>query len=192
MGVLTATVLALAVPRAAHESHVRLAGLVLQLLGLATVAFGLRQTRKLFGRPSMRKTAALWLRNLRASFVRPTHQVITPGTAHMAFVANPAGVSVGRNPARTLEQKVAALEEEMDAVKQKLAKYRETLKESIDDLADQLQTESVQRHYGDSEIKEKLETMAVGGIHLEFVGLIWLFVGVICSGFPQEVAAWLN
>jgi hypothetical protein len=44
------------------EPTFRFVGVALQLLGLATVAVGIRNTRALFGRPSMRKRFVEWWR----------------------------------------------------------------------------------------------------------------------------------
>ena len=43
------------------EPVIRLTGLVLQLLGIATVIWGISETRALFGHPSLRSKAKAWL-----------------------------------------------------------------------------------------------------------------------------------
>jgi hypothetical protein len=34
--------------------------------------------------------------------------------------------------------------------------------------------------------------VAIGGIHLEFVGLVWLFLGVLGASLPEEIARLLG
>jgi len=38
----------------------------------------------------------------------------------------------------------------------------------------------------------KIEEVAIGGLHLEVVGLIWLLVGVTAASIPDVIAAWLS
>ena len=45
-----------------EETRLRIAGLVLQLCGIGTVARGISQTRQLFGHPSIVESSLQWLR----------------------------------------------------------------------------------------------------------------------------------
>jgi hypothetical protein len=51
-----------------------------------------------------------------------------------------------------------------------------------------VQEEGNKRQSGDSEISSRLKSVAVGGIHLEMVGLVWLLLGVLGTSIPKELS----
>src|SRR3989304_5155408 len=53
------------------SAGVRYAGTMLPVLGLATVAIGLSQVRRVFGRPSLQQKILAWFRQVAAAFRRP-------------------------------------------------------------------------------------------------------------------------
>jgi len=48
------------------------------------------------------------------------------------------------------------------------------------------------RDEADAQIREQLESFSVGGLHLESMGLVWLFVGITLATLPGEIASLLE
>src|SRR5688572_11097941 len=69
-GIALAAVLGCAFSRDA-SAGIRYAGMILQVFGLGTVAAGLSQIRRYFGRPSLLDRFLAWVRQVAASFRRP-------------------------------------------------------------------------------------------------------------------------
>ena len=62
------------------------------------------------------------------------------------------------------------------------------MKTSIDRLAKDLPKEREERRQADEEIARQIEGLAVGGLHLEAVGLFWLTLGLLAANLPDEIA----
>ncbi len=54
-----------------------------------------------------------------------------------------------------------------------------------------VQREAAARQLADREIDKKIEEFAVGGLHLEFVGVLWLLLGTLGTSVPDETATFL-
>lgn len=61
---ITAAALGFALQPGISEPAVRITGLVLQLLGVGTVAWGIAETRSLFGKPTVIQAALAWAKKL--------------------------------------------------------------------------------------------------------------------------------
>ena len=48
------------------------------------------------------------------------------------------------------------------------------------------------RGEADAQILEQLKSFSVGGLHLESMGLVWLFVGITLATLPGEIASLLE
>jgi len=48
--------------------------------------------------------------------------------------------------------------------------------------------EREERGAGDDRTTRQIEEVAIGGLHLEVVGLVWLILGVLGTSIPDEAA----
>lgn len=171
---------------------IRYAGMLLQLLGLITVAIGLSQMRRLFGRPSFGTKVYAWFRGLASAFRRPRPITLEGvGAIGSAQAFGDLRVSRGTRPDAPLEERVSTLEqnlrlfqEELDARVQQLRRELTGTKESID-------RERRERVADNQRTNQKIDEVAVGGLYLEIVGLFWLILGVTGATIPGEIAACL-
>jgi hypothetical protein len=62
------------------------------------------------------------------------------------------------------------------------------LKDNLSRVETLVHIESNNRQTGDANISKLLEGFAVGGIHLELVGLAWLLLGMFGTSIPKELA----
>jgi hypothetical protein len=167
------------------EAGIRWAGFFLQALGLVAVAFGLEETRKLFGRPSTWEWLSRWWRR-RPSY-HPKSVTIRAGGASASMGASVATITAGHRPGASLEERVAALERDFERLQEQVTKAEQQLRDELQKLHTQ---ERQEREEADKQLKKLLEELSVGGLHLEIRGLIWLFFGIAFATVPGELA-WL-
>ncbi len=172
---------------------VRYAGTMLQLLGLLAVAYGLHQMRRRFGRPTLVAIIRDWVARLARAFRRPE-----PVTLRGSAIASAATVSAelrvrrGVPPGASIEQRVAALQENFDLLQSELDSKLLEVKKRLAELDQSVRQEERERSIGDSKTLKQLEEVAVGGLKLEAVGVIWLALGVLGTSIPVELAAMLT
>jgi hypothetical protein len=61
----------------------------------------------------------------------------------------------------------------------------------IGTVRDDVQRETQERQAAEQRTFRQIEEVAIGGLHLEIVGLVWLFFGVLGTSIPDEIARWL-
>jgi len=171
------------------SAGVRWAGMVLQWSGILTIARGLSDMRGRFGRPTLASAILGWFRGLVSAFktaktlsaiVTGTGGITTSGEVHVRLVGGP-GASV--------DQRLAALEENLTRLQKETDQRFEQARRDIAQTQEMIQREGQEREAGEQRIRRDLEEVAVGGLRLESIGLIWLFLGVIYTSIPEVVAA---
>jgi hypothetical protein len=111
LGVAGALVLGLA---ATSPAAVRYAGTTLEVLGIATVAVGLREVRKRFGRPSFRQEVLAWFQQIAAVFGPPKAYGLRAEVGGIAITGGKARLVHRAGPGASLESRVAILEEGLE------------------------------------------------------------------------------
>jgi hypothetical protein len=176
-------------------SAILYAGTILELLGLVLVAIGLSDLRRLFGRPSATTLVIGWFGQFVAAF-RPPRAVEGRASATGTSSIRAAGRTIhGAGPGAPIEDRVQALELNVSALRDELDRGVQQLRGDLDVVNEALQRENQERRTGEAEVKRKLEEMAVGDLHLEAVGLFWVFLGVLGTSIPEEIATiapWLR
>lgn len=163
------------------------AATLLEMAGLAKVAWDLHQVRKAYARPSIVEEITTWFRDLPALIGPPKGKVISVGTGEYFVVGERVSVSVKPGPNATLEQRVKLLEEELERVRDHAAAEHHDLRVRVDKIEASVATERTERTQGQDALQRKVADLAVGGLHLELVGLVWLLVGVALSTLPEQV-----
>lgn len=174
------------------EHRVRWTGLALQLLGIATVAIGLSETRKLFGRPSLLDAGREWFK--RRPKIRQDVRVPITGVMATAEAGDflSANGTVHPAPNTPLEERVQRLEGKVNELSRKASENEMALEEEKRSRATALADERYARGAGDEKVKRQLEEACVGGLYLETMGLVWLVVGVILATASVDVDKWLS
>ena len=184
---VVAAALVLGLRKGTDEATIRITGLFLQLLGIGTVAWGIRVTRKFFGRPSIFTLARYWF----SRFPSFSGRTITASASiqGISLTAN-ARAHVWRDldPDATIEDRIKALEDNLQDVNQRLCSTQSEIDRSFRVEAENLKREQDPRSKADQEIREKLEATETGGLHISAMGVLWLSVGVIMSTIPTELA----
>ncbi|MBU1706172.1 hypothetical protein KKG19_05625 [Patescibacteria group bacterium] len=175
----------------AGEAAIRITGMVLQLLGIGTVAWGIHTTRKEFGHPS---AFAVWRKRLNR--FPPFVGRVATGSAHITLPAMTVSargygsIGAGANP--TIDARVQALEENLKLVNDRVSQIQNEMDQEFRKQSNALKQEQQVRSDEDQHIRAKIESTETGGLHISAMGALWLAVGVIMSAIPSELAMWLK
>ena len=167
------------------STAVSVAGLVLELLGIAVVARGIVQLRRRFKRPS-------WFARLLTALQRPGDNTIQIKAGVMGVSGLGTVTAVGNVATPTIEQRLDALEATTTQLRTDLTDTRQALTASIDTVASNLRRETDERAAAIRDVLHQLEDVSAGGLRLESLGLTWLVVGVLLTTVPNELATWLT
>jgi len=174
------------------EPFIRLTGMVLQLLGLGTVAWGIAVTRALFGTDSLLTVARKWVN--RVPRLRRGHAVSM--TAHFPLdfdTAHGRGYSTDNAPAGApIEARVEVLEKNLRRVNARLNQTQKEMDDELRRVKVSLTQEAATRIVEDDSTRRTLEISETGGIYITATGALWLSVGVFLSTASPELSRWLQ
>jgi hypothetical protein len=173
------------------EAEILYAGLVLQVFGIGSVWWGIRETRKLFGHGGIGEWTREWLKRfpLRTKMV----SVGMAGETNIAFdlrarLKGTAGT--GANP--TVEQRLDAAEQNIKLLDARIDQAEAEMDKKFGEHDDRLRREEAARIKVDQEIRELVTTTGTGGLHISAMGAVWLLVGVTLSTAAPQLARWLG
>jgi hypothetical protein len=191
---LMVTVIILSLWLSGRLSHVpatsvRYAGTLLQFCGLALVAHGLSETRRLFGRPSLGAKVVAWFSALKAVIVgpKPTNATLQAMSGNFT-VKGRASLVHKAGPGSPLDRRVEILEGNLDRLRDETSERFTEVRQEITATREELGRESAVRQQEQQKASRTLEDLAVGGIHLEMMGFVWLLLGMLFTSVPEEVA----
>lgn len=171
------------------SAGVRCAGAILQIFGLGTVAAGLSKIRRYFCRPSLIDGVLAWLQQIRATFRRPPPVTFEAHAEGFTAVSGEAGLIHKAGPGSSLDRRVTILEENLNRLHDQLSAKEEKTRNDLSTLRGAIDDERRARETEARRISGQLEELAVGGLHLERVGLAWLILGVFGASIPDEIVA---
>jgi hypothetical protein len=87
----------------------------------------------------------------------------------------------------SVEQRVEILENNLDQLRDELAARDAKRLAEVQSLSASLHREHSAREADTARATSLLESLAVGGLHLESVGVVWLTLGVYATSIPQEL-----
>jgi len=173
------------------EPVIRLTGLFLQVLGIATVIWGISETRAFFGHPSLAAKIKSWLTRFP---LRRRNTVISAGTASLALLTSKARAHSTHNPGpnSTIETRIESLERNIVLIHERVSSAEKEMDEEFKKVSDILKSEERARLSEDNEIHKRLEATGTGGVHISAIGAAWLFVGVTLSTAAVEISELLK
>jgi hypothetical protein len=167
---------------------IRCAGTLLTVFGLVLVAYGLNETRSVFGKESMTTQAIAWGKRVVASLSR-RNVVIGVGSAHLALSGVAATARVEAMLSDTsVEGRLAWLEQQVRSLRQQADADREALRGELATVRASFTSESEQTRNRVTDVEGRLDRLAVGGLVLEWIGLWWLLLGTVAANLNTELA----
>ncbi len=175
------------------EDRLRLSGMTLELLGILTVAFGLKEKRVLFQRPGLLDHFRSWLNSRPRLGAKPRTVSITGvGGIGSAGGVGRASVWRGTPPDATIEARLATLEANVLGLREEQSEIDKQLHEEIRNRNEALKGEREAREVATRELRTQLDTFGAGNLNIEAAGIFWLVLGVILATASPEVAKGLQ
>lgn len=190
-GGISAAALGLALRPGSSEPFIRWTGLVLELSGIATVVWGIAETRAFFGHKPVFAAVIGWFGRFP---LRRRSIVLAAACMESAAAVSNARAHVthgaGSNP--TIEARLDALDKNITAIHERISHTQRELDEQFGKAKVDLAAEVLSRNAEDERTRKMLETTTTGGVHISAIGTAWLFVGLILSTAAPELAAFLK
>lgn len=171
---------------------IRYSGLFLQLFGLVTIAHGISETRKIFGKPSYFEVAVSWVSQFIVAFKPPK---VAHGSANITLPgfkmeASGYGMEVAEENAST-ERKFEVLEKNLNTAMTRITTLERKITEKTQEVNLNIETAHRELSSKQEAINKLLEESSVGGINIEAMGLAWLTVGIIAATIPDKLSVFL-
>ncbi|WP_319522362.1 hypothetical protein [uncultured Desulfosarcina sp.] len=168
------------------EASFRITGLVLQILGIGTVAYGIHDTRKMFGHPSFLSLTKDWLKRFPkfGGHVR----MFASNIQATSMVGNVRGYVWMNAKDDSNEERIKAIEINLESVNKRLCESQNQIGQCEREIEQGIKKEQDVRTKADRDILDKIEAIETGGLHISAMGVVWLFVGVIMSSIPAELS----
>ncbi len=171
----------------AWEARVRITGMLLQLFGISTVVVELHKTQTLFHKPSLRKMAVGWFARFPKFGVETQIVVGSGGVSSRVAVTGYGTVSLP--PTASLEERIAALERGLNQANGRIHQVENRIGEEARIRSSALESERRERVVEDQSNQQLIEKAAAGDLHLEFIGVLWLALGVILATASNEIVS---
>jgi hypothetical protein len=170
------------------EAAFRYGGTLLEFFGIVLVAFGLDQTRAVFGKPTLTARARAWGTSVVASLKR-RDQVVIIGSAGLAL----GGSSLVAFGSATLadqsvETRLTALEQDLRKLREEVKTEREAVRTEVAAVRSSVETVEKKGREQMSALEQRLDEFAAGGLVLEWIGLWWLLAGTLTANLSTELA----
>ncbi|MEO8562493.1 MAG: hypothetical protein ABI601_10485 [bacterium] len=175
----------------AAELHRRATGYALTLLGILFVVYGLRDTRKLFGKPSYRRRIARWLRRF-PNIWRPGVVIVGTGTGSLMIGGSAAAIVRHGAPDNSLSTRLKAVEENLKLVDERVTQTESALRQEVQAVRSALAQELRKRDEVSAALATKVEQFAAGSLDATLVGIVWGVWGQTLGAFPLEISDWIS
>lgn len=168
------------------EQRFRVSGMILELMGLITVVVGLVETNKLFSKAGIIIGIKNWFMNF-PSFKK--NATVHAGTANLK-VSSPscsADVTVSLPQSIPIDEKIALIEKELNKLNKSQSELGLKINEKAKESTDAIKREAKEREDSLQKIKDLIRDVTVGGIHIEAIGVWWIFWGIILATVSEEL-----
>ena len=173
------------------EDRLRYGGLAFELLGVATVALGLSEKGRQFDRHISSFFMGWWAS--RPRFGKRSH-VLGASVNLSGIVGMSAKLSIwhGTPPDSTVNVRVDALEKNLLNLRNEIDDTSKRLQEEERTRTEAIKAERLAREADRAHLATRLDQFAVGGLHIEWMGIGWLVVGLVLSNIPAEITKALH
>lgn len=184
-------------PLRTREASIRTVGGILQVLGILSVALGISQLRRSFGLKGTVAEIIEELLHLAKTAVQRVAQMLgrrpavinVTGAAALGLSSVRARAKVRSGPNASVDDRIALLERLIDTLEDGLSTLQDTIDREREQFNKALDAEKHAREDGFKALEDRVTSLAVGGIRLQTVGLVWLLLGVLLATWSQELAS---
>lgn len=173
------------------EPSIRLSGLLLQLAGIVTVAWGIIKTRDFFGMPPvMEKLRSWWSR---APFRQRQTTCASASASLSMFGSHASGfVSVPLDSSAPVSEQIEALFKNVELINQRISSVEQQAVQQHTAIKAQVAEQTSRIEDVRASLSERIRVFGTSGLHISAIGAAWLFFGAIMGTASVEIAALLK
>lgn len=174
---------------ACSEPALRWIGLVLQLAGFVTVAWGIDSRRKVFGLPNLAGSLREWWQR------RPRSQqriLLESGEFTFDGFGMTARAATVPRPDSTADERLSILESNYVSLYQEVGKVLEAHETLKRQLQEGIANESHKRTSDVAALETRTRQAVAQGYRVEWAGVVYFFFGIILASGSFELANWLT
>lgn len=177
--------------RIGTEQSLRLTGLCLQLLGIAAAAVGIRDLRRMFGKPSLLQLLRLWVKAAPRLRPRTINLSVSDG---ITVGGSLESIELWSCPSQDApaEERLKALASNLETLRARLLRAEQKSSSLSQVLGSKLQSEVAERQAEGQRLQKRIEAASTDGLHLAAAGALWLAAGIILSTAPNEILSLLQ
>ena len=153
---------------------------------------GIGKLRKAFNKPSVISGLSNWIHDFFNLFKKPVNATVNITGNMSACASGNSIVMTGDISGSSLEERIACIEKRLSNLRDEHVENIRNLKIEIIQVRSIICEVSESGSKRDSEIVSKIEDVAIGGIYIDMIGLVWLLVGVICTSLPKQLEELLS
>ena len=170
---------------------VRYIGLALELLGIITVAIGLKGKRELFKKPSFIEHLKSWW-NQRPKWKLVSSMVSATFDSSSSVSGSCSGSAWHGATNLTIKSRLDAVEKNLSSLRNELQAFELDTNTKHTKVVKNLESERQTRESSVQEIRTQIEDLAARDITFEALGVYWLFWGLVFSSLSSEVSTLIN
>ena len=171
------------------EQDIRWIGLLLQIIGFTIVVLQLDSRRRLFSKPSFFSRIKDYWKSFPSPFEKTVDIAVHASSGVPSVSAN---LRTSPGPDTTVEGRIKILESEIEELRQQLAETNRTLgdhkaesKRSSDKIREEMKL-------GDRNLANLIDEAVVGGISLEWIGILYFIIGIILTTASSDISTHLG
>lgn len=174
------------------EPLFRIAGGVLQLAGVWTVAWEIHQANKKFAPDRIGRTRRRFRRSMRRLFRRTPEVHFGQGQVQVTASASGSGIAQAEHPeGPDLEGKVDELFRRHAKLRDDLNRHRAESRKRQRETDTLLKEERRAREQADRNLEGQVKTVATSGVRIRWYGIVLLTAGILLVTFAPELARWV-
>ena len=173
------------------EVSIRLAGYVLQLIGMIFAIRGLLSIRTHFGQTLLRKIFLNWFKR----FPKWKRNVVLElNSANIASAGMKSGAEVWTpdNSEQSVEKRIEGIVKNLERIRTVQHEHTNLIDELKQSHEEHKKKVAEQAKKIENEIHSELELLHTGDLITSVVGLVWLTVGITMSTMTPEIYQWLK
>ena len=172
------------------EPAYRWFGGALQVCGILTVVWTIKDTRARFGQPGYGAIVHQWLRA--RPRLRPT-EISASAVISLATDTVKASAFVWHSPPDgSPERRIESIEKNLLILRDDFHAFKRETEDANQRHSQALDQERQTRTQEDEETRKMLEDAQVGGLHVATIGVLWLLIGLLLTTGSVEFACWLG
>lgn len=174
------------------ETSIRVAGYVLQFIGMIFAIRGLLGVRAYFGQPLLRQLFLDWLKRFpkwKRDAVIGSSRVVMVG--HGSLIVR-GGVWSPDNPDQPIEKRIEGILNNLEQIRKAQRAHDGAIEELRDRHEEHKKNVKQENKNMEKKIRSDLEYLHTSDIITSLVGLIWLTVGISMSTMALELSKWIQ